>query len=181
MKHFNLISIVFRSGEFKSMRKPRLRRARLCVNAKPRIRVSCWENIFYSFLIFLILLQVGYVSSSMRREDGEVEGEDSDTDEEVFDNPSDAGRREETVELIKWLENIVLYRPTLKLRNVLYWWVATLDPYPWWWLYTWSCVRTIMYIVIVRLWAMHRITDIAKFSRGSFDTSRLLIYCLTVW
>ena len=39
----------------------------------------------------------------MRREDGEVEGEDSDTDEdeEVFDNPSDAGRREEIVELIK--------------------------------------------------------------------------------
>ena len=37
----------------------------------------------------------------MRREDGE--GEDSDTDEEVFDNPSDAGRREETVELIKLL------------------------------------------------------------------------------
>ena len=37
----------------------------------------------------------------MRREDGE----DSDTDEEVFDNPSDAGRsrREETVELIKLL------------------------------------------------------------------------------
>ena len=55
----------------------------------------------------------------MRREDGEVEGEDSDTDEEVFDNPSDAGRREEKVELIKWLENIVFYRPTLKLRNVL--------------------------------------------------------------
>ena len=56
----------------------------------------------------------------MRREEGELEGEDSDTDEEVFDNPSDAGRREETVELIKWLENIiVLYRPTLKLRNVL--------------------------------------------------------------
>ena len=46
----------------------------------------------------------------MRREDGEVEVEDSDTDEEVFDNPSDAGRREETVELIKWLENIVLYQ-----------------------------------------------------------------------
>ena len=45
------------------------------------------------------------VSSSMRREEGEVEGEDSDTDEEVFDNPSDAGRREEKVELIK--ENIV--------------------------------------------------------------------------
>ena len=39
----------------------------------------------------------------MRREEGEVEGEDSDTDEEVFDNPSDAGRREETVELIKLL------------------------------------------------------------------------------
>ena len=55
------------------------------------------------YLIFLILLQVGNVSSSMRRE----EGEDSDTDEEVFDNPSDAGRREETVELIKLLENIV--------------------------------------------------------------------------
>ena len=41
----------------------------------------------------------------MRREEGEVEGEgeDSDTDEEVFDNPSDAGRREEAVELIKLL------------------------------------------------------------------------------
>ena len=40
----------------------------------------------------------------MRRgEEGELEVEDSDTDEEVFDNPSDAGRREETVELIKLL------------------------------------------------------------------------------
>ena len=67
-------SFIFRSKDRRSSRKPRQRRARLCVNTKPRIRVT-------------------NVSSGARRgRRGEEEEEgDSEAEEEVYSNQSDAG------------------------------------------------------------------------------------------
>ena len=64
----------FRSREQRSSRKPRQRRARLCVNTKPRIRVT-------------------NMSSGSRRQHRGEEGdsEDDEEEEEVFSRQSDAG------------------------------------------------------------------------------------------
>ena len=65
----------FRSKEQRSSRKPRQRRARLCVNTKPRIRVTNMS------------------SGARRQRRGEEEDseEDEDDEEEVFSRQSDAG------------------------------------------------------------------------------------------
>ena len=64
----------FRSREQRSSRKPRQRRARLCVNTKPRIRVT-------------------NMSSGSRRQHKGEEGdsEQDEEEEEVFSRQSDAG------------------------------------------------------------------------------------------
>ena len=62
----------FRSKEQRSSRKPRQRRARLCVNTKPRIRVTNMS------------------SGARRRQRGE-EGDTEEEEEEVFSRQSDAG------------------------------------------------------------------------------------------
>ena len=62
----------FRSREQRSSRKPRQRRARLCVNTKPRIRVT-------------------NMSSGSRRQHRGEEGDSEEEEEEVFSRQSDAG------------------------------------------------------------------------------------------
>ena len=63
----------FRSREQRSSRKPRQRRARLCVNTKPRIRVTNMS------------------SGSRRQHRGEEGDSEEEEEEEGFSRQSDAG------------------------------------------------------------------------------------------